>query len=151
MSHPTSTGGRILAALAGLALVAGLQAPGLVAQEQVPPQEQPAPQPQQQEAPDIEISDGEMEQFAQAYLEVEEIQLELNEELQAAQMPEEAQQIQQEANQEMETAITEEGMDVERFSLIVQAINADPELQEEFAATRMELTGEEPPAQQGQP
>lgn len=135
MSHPTSTGGRILAALAGLALVAGLQAPGLVAQEQMPPQQQ-AP------APDIEISDAEMEQFASAYLQVEEIQLELNEELQSAQMAEEAQQIQQEANQKMEAAIVEEGMDVERFSLIVQAINRDPALQEDFATTRMQLTGE---------
>lgn len=142
MSHPTSTGSRILAALAGLALVAGLQAPGLVAQEQVPPQ-QPPPQQQQAPAPEVEISDAEMEQFASAYLQVEEIQLELNEELQSAQMPEEAQQIQQEANQKMETAIVEEGMDVERFSLIVQAINRDPELQEEFATTRMQLTGEE--------
>lgn len=140
MSHPTSTGGRILGALAGLALVAGLQAPGLAAQEQAPPQ-QPAPQ-QQAPAPDVEISDAEMEQFASVYLQVEEIQLELNEELQAAQMPEEAQQIQQEANQKMEAAIVEEGMDVERFSLIVQAINRDPELQEEFATARMQLTGE---------
>lgn len=141
MSHHTSTGRRFLGALGGLALVAGLQAPGLAAQEQVPPQQQPMPQ-QQAPAPEVEISDAEMEQFANAYLQVEEIQLELNEEIQSTQMPEEAQQIQQEANQKMEAAIVEEGMDVERFSLIVQAINRDPALQEEFATTRMQLTGE---------
>ncbi|MFW6085512.1 MAG: DUF4168 domain-containing protein [Gemmatimonadota bacterium] len=146
MSRPTSTTGRVLAALAGLALVAALQAPGLVAQDQM---QQP---PQQQQAPDIEISDAELEQFVNAYLEVEEIQMELNEDLQTAQATEEAQQLQQAANQEMAAAISENGMETERFSLIAQAINADPELQEEFAAKRMELTDEQPqPQPQPQP
>lgn len=139
MSNPTFNGRRILAAAAALALAAGLQAPGLVAQEQG---QAPPPQ-QQQQAPEIEVSDAEMEQFAAAYLEVEQIQMALNEDLQAAQLPEEAQEIQQEANDEMAAAIQSEGLDVERFSLIVQAINSDPALQEDFAAKRMEMTDEQ--------
>lgn len=121
---------------AAIALTLGFQVPNLVAQEQA------APPVQQQQAPDIELSDAEMEQFVEAYLEVEQIQMALTEDLQNAQAPEEAQQLQRQANQEMNSAISEQGMEVERFSVIVQAINADPELQQEFAAKRMELDGE---------
>ena len=138
MSRFTSTAIRLMS-VAAFALGAGLLAPDLAAQEQ---QMQP-----QQQAPDIEISDAEMEQFVTAYLEVEQIQMELNEDLQSAQATEEAQQLQRQANQEMAAAIAENGMETERFSLIVQAINADPELQEDFAAKRMEMSGEEPAAQ----
>lgn len=121
---------------AAIALTLGFQAPDLVAQEQA------APPVQQQQAPDIEVSDAEMEQFIEALLEVEQIQMALTENLQNAEAAEEAQQLQQQANQEMSAAISEQGMEVERFSMIVQAINADPELQQEFAAKRMELEGE---------
>lgn len=128
-----------MAAGAALALAVGIQAPGLSAQEQAPPPQQP----QQQQAPDVSVSDAEMEQFVDAYLEVEQIQLALNEEMQSAEDAQTAQQAQEQANQEMATAISEKGMDVERFSMIVQAINADPELQQEFVAKRMELVDEQ--------
>lgn len=121
---------------AAIALTFGFQAPNLLAQEQA------APPVQQQQAPDIELSDAEMEQFIEAYLEVEQIQMALTEDLQNAEAADEAQQLQRQATQEMNSAISEQGMEVERFGMIVQAINADPELQQEFAAKRMELDGE---------
>ncbi len=43
------------------------------------------------------------------------------------------QQIQEEANQEMVEAVEDEGLSVERFNQIAQAIQQDPELQEEFS------------------
>lgn len=107
----------------------------------------PASAQQQQEQPQaqepIEVSDDELETFAEAHLEVQEVRAELQASLQQAENAEEAQSAQQEANAEMVEIIQDHDMTTERFSEIVNGINADPELQERFDEVVEELTEDE--------
>lgn len=107
----------------------------------------PASAQQQQEQPQaqepIEVSDDELETFAEAHLEVQEVRTELQASLQQAENAEEAQSAQQEANAEMVEIIQDHDMTTERFSRIVNGINADPELQERFDEVVEELTEDE--------
>lgn len=121
---------------AALAMLVGgmmLSAPASAQQQQQ--------QPQAQEQ--IEVSDDELETFAEAHLEVQEVRAELQATLQQSENAEEAQSAQQEANAEMVEIIQEHDMTTERFSQIVSGINADPELQERFDEVVEELTEDE--------
>lgn len=109
---------------------------------------QPASAQQGQQSPpptqEIEVPDGELETFAEAHLEVQEIREEMDREIQNAEDTESAQAVQQEANREMATLIEDEHeMEVERYTQIAQAINQDPELQQRFQAVVDELTEDE--------
>lgn len=109
---------------------------------------QPAAAQQGQQGPpaaqEIEVSDDELETFAEAHLEVQEIQLEMEQALQSAETAEAAQAIQQQANQEMGAVVEEEyGMEVNRYTQIAQAINQDPQLQEKFREIVEELREDE--------
>ena len=129
------------AAMTALALVL---APAAMAQEtgaqpgqqpgQQPPAEQQQPM-QQQEAPAVEehsFSDDELEQFAQAFVEVEEVRNEYGPRLGEAEDMESATEIQQEANELMTSAIEDNGLTVETYNAIAQSTQADPELREKI-------------------
>ncbi len=91
----------------------------------------PAPQghPGMGEAQAAEpVSDEEIEEFAAAYLQVEDVQEELEAELRAAESQEEAQAIQQRAMGEMQEAVNETGMDFETYAMLAQRLQGDPEL-----------------------
>lgn len=95
-------------------------------------------------AQDIEVSDGELETFTEAHLDVQEIRQEMDQAIQNAEDREAAQTIQKQANQEMAAVIQDEHeMEVNRYRQIAQAINQDPELRQEFQAIVDELTEDE--------
>lgn len=93
---------------------------------------------------DIEVSDDELETFAEAHLDVQEIRKEMDQAIQNAEDAESAQAIQQQANREMASVITDEHeMEVERYRNISRAINQDAELQQKFKTILEELTEDE--------
>ncbi|MFW6191894.1 MAG: DUF4168 domain-containing protein [Gemmatimonadota bacterium] len=103
-------------------------------QQQTPPQEQ---------TEDVDVDDEELRAFAEAHLEVQEIREELQAAMQSSENAEEAQALQQEANGEMVEVIQGHDLTTERFTTIVNGINADPELQERFDEIVEELEEEE--------
>ncbi|MEX2499223.1 MAG: DUF4168 domain-containing protein [Wenzhouxiangellaceae bacterium] len=89
---------------------------------------------QQQAAPpaDVDVSDAELQSFAEARTAITEIQQDYSQRLQGADDPEKANQLQQEANEKMIGAVEETGLDVDSFNSIAMAIQNDPELQQKL-------------------
>jgi len=88
---------------------------------------------QQQAAPtDVDVSDAELQSFAEARTAITEIQQDYSQRLQGADDPEKANALQQEANEEMIAAVQETGLDVESFNTIAMAVQNDPELQQQL-------------------
>ena len=85
---------------------------------------------QQQET--IDVSDQQLEQFADAQTEISTIQQDFSSRLQEVEDPEKARDLQREANEEMTAAVEEAGLDVESFNQIAMAIQNDPELQQKL-------------------
>ncbi|MDZ7790022.1 MAG: DUF4168 domain-containing protein [Xanthomonadales bacterium] len=85
---------------------------------------------QQQET--IDVSDQQLEQFADAQMEIASIQQDFSSRLQNVEEPEKARDLQREANEEMTAAVEEAGLDVESFNQIAMAIQNDPELQQKL-------------------
>lgn len=96
-----------------------------IAQETAQQAQQSAPQT-------VEVSDQELQQFADAQMEIAGIQQEFSQRLQQVEEPEKAQELQRQANAEMTTAVEEAGLDVESFNQIAMAIQNDPELQQQL-------------------
>jgi GTP1/Obg family GTP-binding protein len=97
-----------------------------VAQEQ---QSQAQTAPQQQ---NIDVSDQQLKQFADAQAEIAGIQQDFSSRLQNVEDPEKARELQRQANEEMTSAVEEAGLDVESFNQIAMAIQNDPELQQKL-------------------
>lgn len=93
-------------------------------------QEQQGQQMQQPET--IEVSDQQLEQFADAQIEIAGIQQDFSSRLQQVEDPEKAQELQRQANEEMTTAVEDAGLDVESFNQIAMAIQNSPELQQQL-------------------
>ena len=90
---------------------------------------------QQQAAPEtIEVSDQQLQQFAEAQEDLAGIQQEFSARLQEVEDPEKARDIQREANQEMTTAVEDAGLNVQSFNQIAMAIQNDPELQQQLTS-----------------
>ncbi|MFO7763483.1 MAG: DUF4168 domain-containing protein [Wenzhouxiangellaceae bacterium] len=88
---------------------------------------------QQQAAPtDVDVSDAELQSFAEARTAITEIQQDYSDRLQNADDPEKANELQQEANEEMIGAVEDTGLDVESFNTIAMAVQNDPELQQKL-------------------
>lgn len=127
---------RILTVLCGIGLAAG----GSLAQETPapqdppqppPPQERQAPPPPPQMQPQVDVSDAEVEKFAEIYVDVQETREDLTRELQEAQSPENAQEVQALMRNAITETIREHGWDVEKYNRVATAINSDPETREE--------------------
>lgn len=134
-SHPARGSSALLAATVAAFTAALVLAPPALAQQG---------QQGAQQAPDIEVSDDELQTFAEAHLDVQEVRAEMEEAIQSAEDPETAQTIQQQSNRQMAAVIQEEhGMEVDRYTQIARAINQDPELHREFQSILDELTDDE--------
>ena len=75
-----------------------------------------------------ELTQGQIETFADAALEVRQVQEDLNAQMQGAPDAQEVQQLQQQAQQEAQQAIEGNGLSVDEYNAIVQAANQDPQL-----------------------
>ena len=128
---------RILAPLTAAAALAFM--PQLHAQEPVPPAPPPA-QPAQPPSPDAapqavtEVSDEELETFADIYVELEKTLSQYEEELAQAESQEEAQETQNKLQQDAFDKIAEHGWTPDQYGRVVQAVNADPNLRQKAVA-----------------
>ena len=91
-------------------------------------QQQQQLQQQQQQVPDF--SDQELQQFAEAATDIQEISAQWEPRLQQAETQEEIEQVRQAANEEMVEAIEDNGLSVEKYSEIYMSAQSDPELNE---------------------
>lgn len=117
---------------AAAAYDAGQQQPGQQPGQQPPEQQAPMQQQQQPAAEPHSFSDSELEQFASAFVEVEEVRNEYGPRLGEADDMEAATEIQQEANELMTQAIEDSGLTVETYNAIAQSTQTDPELREQI-------------------
>lgn len=122
-----------IAAAAGLSVAAAMPA---LAQPEAPTppepkQERPQPQmPQQQQQADIDVSDKEVQKFADVYNETAEVRQKYTQQLQNAEDQQEAQNIQREANEEIKSVIEESPLTVDRYQEIARATAQDTELRQ---------------------
>lgn len=115
---------QLLAGTLGAAMLAGAGLADVHAQQQQPP---PQP-PQQQPAMPSQLSQAQIESFADAALEVQQVQQEYDAQVQSAENPEELEQLQQQAQQDAQQAIEDQGMSLDEYNAILQAANQDPQL-----------------------
>lgn len=120
----------------------GAAAPAVMAQATGAQQGQPAQaqQPQGQQGmtgqqgmaqqPATEISDGDLEKFVDASDKVFEIRDEFTEKLNDVEDPQKAQSLQMEAQQEMMEAVTDSGIEVQKYNEIATRLQTDTELQQ---------------------
>lgn len=87
---------------------------------------------QQQPPADVDVSDAELQSFAEARTAITEIQQDYSQRMQNADDPEKANELQQQANEEMIGAVEDTGLDVESFNTIAMAVQNDPELQQKL-------------------
>jgi hypothetical protein len=78
--------------------------------------------------PPAELSQARLEAFADAAIEVQQLETELNAELQGTDSPEEAARLQQEAQLEASRAVEAQGLTTDEYLAIVQAAEQDPAL-----------------------
>jgi hypothetical protein len=91
---------------------------------QPPSTGQPTPQAQ----PRKDVSEKELQSFAKAYVEVEEIRTSHQASLSQVEKPEQAQKIQQEANAKTVKAVEKQGLTPETYNHILTAVNSDETL-----------------------
>lgn len=95
-----------------------------------PQQERPQPQMPQQQQANVDVSDAEVQKFADVYNETAEVRQEYTQKLQNAEDQQEAQQIQREANEEIKAVIEDSPLTVERYQEIARATAQDTELRQ---------------------
>jgi hypothetical protein len=83
---------------------------------------------QQQPMMPPELSQSQIETFADATLELRQVQQEFDAQMQGAQDAAEIERLQQQAQQEAQQAIEGNGLSVDEYNAIVQAANQDPQL-----------------------
>jgi len=98
-------------------------APAAVAQQYG---SQPGAEKQQQPR---EYSEGQIQAYATAFLEVRDLSREYQGKMQSAETPEQQQAVQQEASQVMSIAVQESGLSVQEYNSITNATRTDPDLQ----------------------
>ncbi|MFP3927693.1 MAG: DUF4168 domain-containing protein [Desulfobacteraceae bacterium] len=79
-----------------------------------------------------EVSNQELEQAVKAYAEITQVREKFQQELQSAEGQDEVQDLQTEANEEMTQAVEEQGLDVQGYNRIIEAVKMDEELREDF-------------------
>lgn len=94
--------------------------------QQAPPQHAQMGQPQHAE----EVTSEQLDEFAEAFKEVQAIQGEVQERLQAVQSQEEAQQVQQEIVAQIQERVESTGMEFQDYMMLAQRLEQDPALQQ---------------------
>ncbi len=86
----------------------------------------------QQEAPEVDLSDAELDKIAEAYEAVTEVREEFQGELEGMEDPEQAQEVQAEAEEKMVQAVEETGLEVETYNQAMEAAQMDEELRNDL-------------------
>ncbi|WP_163559890.1 DUF4168 domain-containing protein [Halomonas sp. NO4] len=117
---------RMTALFSAALLAAGLM--GVQAQAQQDPAQDPAATQQQPSVSAEDISDQQLQQFADASQEIAVISQEYTQRLQEAEDEQTQQEVRMEANDKMVEVVEDSGLDVDTFNAIGQAIQQDPEM-----------------------
>src|SRR5690606_6791620 len=136
-SHTIRRGSPMKAPFAPLFAVAALALAPLVlhAQEPAPPAPPPAqPSPEVGEQLAAEVSDEDLETFADIYVGLEETLTQYEQELAAAGSEEEAQETQTKMQKDALDKIAEHGWTPDQYNRVAQAVNADPTIREKAVA-----------------
>ncbi len=96
-----------------------------------PPQGGAAGAPPMQQAPEVDLSEQDIDTFVNAFVAVQEVREDFAERLQGADNEGDAQAMQQEAQDEMVSAVEDAGMSVEEYNEVAMALQNDPELMQE--------------------
>lgn len=75
-----------------------------------------------------DLSQGQIESFAGAALDVRQVEQDFNAEMQTAQDAQELERLHQEAQQQAQQAIENNGLSVDEYNAIAQAAHQDPQL-----------------------
>ncbi len=94
---------------------------------------------QQASKQDTEISDAQLGQAAEAYMEITKIGESFREEIQKAEDENERYQLQQQANQKMTEAVQDTGLQVQEYNEIIQGVQEDSEKMKDFMAKLQDL------------
>ncbi len=111
------------AALLAMSSLAGAQA-----QDATPPAAQ-----EDAAAPAVAVEDKKIDQFADAYIAVQQIQSQATQQLSATADADKAQKVKQEAETQMIDAVQRSGLQIEEFNQIVQAMASDPTLRDKVS------------------
>lgn len=133
MRNSTTNPVLALLAAAGLLFAAGTA----TAQGEAPGQ---APTQAPTQAPDIDVSDQDVGNFADAYVAVQTINQEYAEKLQNVEEAEKATEMQQEARDKMEGAVEEAGLSLSDYQEIAQAAGQDEELRADIQEAVVAIT-----------
>jgi hypothetical protein len=85
-------------------------------------------QQQQQPVMPAELSQGQIENFAGAALDVQQVEQDFNAEVQDVQDAEEMERLHQQAQQQAQQVIEDNGLSVDEYNAIAQAAQQDPQL-----------------------
>ncbi|MEX2124069.1 MAG: DUF4168 domain-containing protein [Woeseia sp.] len=88
--------------------------------------QEPAPPPEAAEQKTTEVSDADMQKFAEIYVDVETTRVQLTEEMSAAEAPVEAEEAQLRLQQELVATIEGHGWSLDRYNKVATAISNDP-------------------------
>lgn len=131
MRNSTTNPVLALLAAAGLLFAAGTA----TAQGQAP-----APGQAPGQAPSIEVSDQDVENFADAYVAVQTINQQYTEKLQNVEEAEKATALQQEARDKMQQAVEDSGLTISDYQEIAQAAGQDEELRSDIEQAVVAIT-----------
>ncbi|MGM0424263.1 MAG: DUF4168 domain-containing protein [Thermodesulfobacteriota bacterium] len=95
-------------------------------------QEQESYEEYQSEPQETDFSDEDLDKFAKSYVQIQEIQQEYSDELSQMEDEQEAQELQEKYTERMVDVVREEGLSVEEYNQIGQAMNSDNELREDI-------------------
>ncbi len=121
-----------LAAAVMLILGLGLQVQAQQEYQQEGQQQEYQQDMMQQQAPDVDVSDAELDQVADAYKAVTEVREKFQQELGEVSDPEQAQQLQEQAGEEMVEAVEAQGLDVQTYNQVMEAAQVDEELRNQL-------------------
>lgn len=103
--------------------------------------QQAAPPPQ--EVPDIEVDDQELTAIAKAYVNVQNITETFKDRVNGAEDAEAAKALQQEYTQVANAAIADEGVEIERYDLVIQVASVDDQLRERLLGEIQDILSEQ--------
>lgn len=97
-------------------------------QQEYQPDQQQQQEMMQQQAPEVDLSDAELDKVAEAYEAVTEVREEFQTDLEGIEDPERAQEMQEEAGEKMVEAVENQGLEVETYNQAMEAAQVDEEL-----------------------
>lgn len=103
-----------------------------------PAQQPPPTQSNESQLNSADVGEEELENFVEAFNEVQVIRLDLQKKMATVQDVNAAKQLQQEANQEMVAVVQDHDMEPQQYNALSEAISDDKELMNRFQQVRKE-------------